>query len=79
MTELKGKKVLVVGLGRSGEASALFLRKKGALVRLTEAADGPELKEKKSLFQEWNQLKNYRSYRRCLPYMDNWLPPALLY
>lgn len=47
MTELKGKKVLVVGLGRSGEASALFLQKKGALVRLTEAADSPELKEKK--------------------------------
>lgn len=49
--ELTGKKVLVVGLGRSGEASALFLQKKGALVRLTEAADNPELKKKKEALE----------------------------
>jgi len=51
MIELKGKKVLIIGLGRSGEASALFLRKKGALVRLTEAADGPGLKKKKKVLE----------------------------
>ncbi|MFH0797059.1 MAG: UDP-N-acetylmuramoyl-L-alanine--D-glutamate ligase [Candidatus Omnitrophota bacterium] len=45
--ELSGKKVLVVGLGKSGEATALFLGKKGALVRLTEAGDNPALREKK--------------------------------
>ena len=28
--ELKGKKVLVVGLGKSGLAAALFLRRRGA-------------------------------------------------
>jgi UDP-N-acetylmuramoylalanine--D-glutamate ligase len=51
MTELKGKKVLVVGLGRSGEAAGLFLQKKGALVRLTETADSPELKKKKKVLE----------------------------
>ena len=45
--ELAGKKVLVVGLGKSGEASALFLRKKDVLVRLTETSDNPDLREKK--------------------------------
>ena len=29
MMELKGKKVLVVGLGKSGLAAALFLRRRG--------------------------------------------------
>ncbi|MFH2068640.1 MAG: UDP-N-acetylmuramoyl-L-alanine--D-glutamate ligase [Candidatus Omnitrophota bacterium] len=53
MINLTGKKVLVVGLGRSGETSALFLQKKGALVRLTEAADGPELKEKKKILEAY--------------------------
>ena len=51
MTDLTGKKVLVVGLGRSGESAGLFLQKKGALVRLTEAADGPELTEKKKVLE----------------------------
>ena len=41
----------MVGLGRSGEAASLFLQKKGALVRLTEAADGPELKERKKILE----------------------------
>lgn len=35
--ELKGKKILVVGLGKSGLASAMFLRGKGALVTVSEA------------------------------------------
>ena len=51
MINLSGKKVLVVGLGRSGEAAALFLRKRGALVRLTEAAEGPELKKNKKVLE----------------------------
>lgn len=34
--ELKGKKVLVVGLGRSGMASAIFLRSLGAQVTVSE-------------------------------------------
>ena len=33
MLELKGKKVLVVGLGKSGMAAALFLRHHGAAHR----------------------------------------------
>jgi len=34
--ELKGKKVLVVGLGKSGLAAALFLRQKGAQVTVSD-------------------------------------------
>jgi UDP-N-acetylmuramoylalanine--D-glutamate ligase len=34
--ELKGKKVLVVGLGKSGLAAALFLRRKGAQVTVSD-------------------------------------------
>src|ERR1035438_4176882 len=36
MMELKGKKVLVVGLGKSGRAAALFLRRKGANVPVSD-------------------------------------------
>jgi UDP-N-acetylmuramoylalanine--D-glutamate ligase len=36
MMELKGKKVLVVGLGKSGVAAALFLRQKGAVVTVSD-------------------------------------------
>src|SRR5215469_7808792 len=37
MLELKNKRVLVVGLGKSGLAAALFLRDKGARVTVSEA------------------------------------------
>ncbi len=36
MQELKGKKVLVVGLGKSGLAAALFLRRRGAQVTVSD-------------------------------------------
>ena len=36
MTELKGKKVLVVGLGKSGLAAAIFLRRRGAQVTVSD-------------------------------------------
>src|SRR5215469_10938506 len=36
MMELKGKKVLVVGLGKSGLAAALFLRRRGAEVTVSD-------------------------------------------
>ena len=36
MMELKGKKVLVVGLGKSGLAAALFLRRHGAQVTVSD-------------------------------------------
>jgi UDP-N-acetylmuramoylalanine--D-glutamate ligase len=49
MTEVRGKSVLVVGLGRSGQAVALCLRRRGALVTVTDikppAAFGPLLPE----------------------------------
>lgn len=41
--ELKGKKVLVVGLGKSGLAAALFLRRKGAQVTVSDARSAEAL------------------------------------
>lgn len=41
--ELKGKKVLVVGLGRSGLAAALFLRRRGAQVTVSDTRSAEQL------------------------------------
>lgn len=41
--ELKGKKVLVVGLGKSGLAAALFLRRRGAQVTVSDARSAEAL------------------------------------
>ena len=41
--ELKGKKVLVVGLGKSGLAAALFLRRRGALVTVSDTRSAEAL------------------------------------
>ena len=41
--ELKGKKVLVVGLGKSGLAAALFLRRKGAQVTVSDVRSAEAL------------------------------------
>ena len=43
MMELKGKKVLVVGLGRSGLAAALFLRRQGAQVTVSDVRSAESL------------------------------------
>jgi UDP-N-acetylmuramoylalanine--D-glutamate ligase len=43
MMELKGKKVLVVGLGKSGLAAALFLRHRGAQVTVSDARSAEAL------------------------------------
>jgi UDP-N-acetylmuramoylalanine--D-glutamate ligase len=43
MIELKGKKVLVVGLGKSGLAAALFLRRKGAQVTVSDVRSAEAL------------------------------------
>src|SRR5437588_10177537 len=42
--ELNGKRVLVVGLGRSGVASALFLKSRGALVTVSDAKSEDQLR-----------------------------------
>lgn len=42
--ELNGKRVLVVGLGKSGVASALFLKKQGAKVTVSDTKSGDELR-----------------------------------
>jgi UDP-N-acetylmuramoylalanine--D-glutamate ligase len=41
--ELKGKKVLVVGLGKSGLAAALFLRRRGAQVTVSDVRSAESL------------------------------------
>jgi UDP-N-acetylmuramoylalanine--D-glutamate ligase len=43
--ELNGKRVLVVGLGRSGVASALFLQSHGARVTVSDAKSEDQLRE----------------------------------
>src|SRR5258708_10340043 len=43
--ELKEKRVLVVGLGRSGVASALFLKSKGARVTVSDAKSEDQLRQ----------------------------------
>jgi UDP-N-acetylmuramoylalanine--D-glutamate ligase len=43
MLDLKGKKVLVVGLGKSGLAAALFLRRKGAQVTVSDVRSAEAL------------------------------------
>ena len=43
MVELKGKKVLVVGLGKSGLAAALFLRRRGAHVTVSDVRSAEAL------------------------------------
>ena len=43
--ELNGKRVLVVGLGRSGVASALFLQSRGARVTVSDAKSEDQLRE----------------------------------
>src|ERR1700744_4708704 len=53
MMELKGKKVLVVGLGKSGLAAALFLRHKGAQVPVSAVPSAESLaKEIPALLEE---------------------------
>ena len=49
--DYQGKKVLVVGAGVSGVAAGRFLRKKGAKVTLTDAANLPDNQEL------WSQLR----------------------
>jgi UDP-N-acetylmuramoylalanine--D-glutamate ligase len=43
MMDVKGKRVLVVGLGKSGVASALFLEKRGARVAVSDARTEEQL------------------------------------
>src|ERR1017187_4516098 len=43
MLDIKGKKVLVVGLGKSGLAAALFLRRRGAEVTVSDVRSAEQL------------------------------------
>src|SRR5271156_6305701 len=44
MADFKDKRVLVVGLGKSGVASALFLKEHGARVTVSDTKSGDELR-----------------------------------
>ncbi len=44
MTDFKDKRVLVVGLGKSGVASALFLKARGASVTVSDTKSGDDLR-----------------------------------
>jgi UDP-N-acetylmuramoylalanine--D-glutamate ligase len=44
LMELNGKRVLVVGLGKSGVASALFMKAHGALVTVSDTKSGDDLR-----------------------------------
>ena len=46
MTDLAGKRVLVVGLGMSGASTARALHRLGATVRVTESASSPAIEER---------------------------------
>src|SRR6202167_3128431 len=50
--ELTGKRVLVVGLGKSGVASALFLKSRGALVTVSDTKPEAELRDEILLLLE---------------------------
>jgi UDP-N-acetylmuramoylalanine--D-glutamate ligase len=50
--DLKNKRVLVVGLGKSGVASALFLKARGALVTVSDAKPETELRDEILLLLE---------------------------
>ena len=43
--DVKGKRVLVVGMGKSGVSSALFLRELGARVTVTDTKTEEQLKQ----------------------------------
>ena len=45
MMDVRGKRVLVVGLGKSGVASALFLQQRGAKVAVSDAKSEQQLRE----------------------------------
>src|SRR5579863_7742893 len=50
--DLNNKRVLVVGLGKSGVASALFLKSRGALVTVSDAKPETELRDEILLLLE---------------------------
>lgn len=50
--ELKNKKTVVVGLGKTGCDTAIFLQERGAEVSVTESGDNPALREKARLLSQ---------------------------
>lgn len=54
MINVENKKVLVVGLGASGQAAAELLARKGAIVKVTEARDNEEVRNRAKLLGPCN-------------------------
>ena len=55
--QLKGKKVLIVGVARTGVAVAKFLVSRGALVTITDLKTKTELKDKLALLSHLKKIK----------------------
>ena len=76
MMELKAKRVLVVGLGKSGLAAALFLRHKGAQVTVSDVRSAESLaKEIPALLEEGIMVE---AGGHPLPFRGNDNPPPVV-
>lgn len=82
---LNGKKVLVVGLGKSGKAAARALREAGASVTVQDSKTGDNLDTQ---FLQYMQNEGIKSYLGCVPedmtafdmlVLSPGVPPALEY
>ena len=65
--EVKGKRVLVVGLGKSGSASALFLKQLGARVTVSDNKSAEELARAIPALREAGIAEEAGSQRMHLP------------
>ena len=54
--ELKNKRMLVVGLARTGVATALFCAARGAIVTATESRTEAEIGEKKARQEKLDEI-----------------------
>ena len=69
--DLKDKRVLVVGLGKSGVASALFLKARGARVTVSDAkSPRPTPRRNSAVARSWHRRRDRRPRRTHLPGQD---------
>ena len=71
MMELKGKKVLVVGLGKSGLAAALFLRRQGAQVTVSDIRSAESLAREIPALLDEGIMVEAVSYTHLAPRRDS--------
>jgi UDP-N-acetylmuramoylalanine--D-glutamate ligase len=71
--DLKGKKVLVVGMARTGLATVRFLKSKGSIVSTTEIKPREEMKEAFQELEEMDVLMEWGGHRK-----ETFLKPDLI-